>query len=189
MAHNELPSAEETRSRILDVALELFAAQGFAATSTREISERLGFSKAALYYHFHTKDDLLEALLAPVLGRLTWLVHSAPARRGPAARRALLAGYVDLVADNAALVQIFSQDPSSAKRIAVRGMSGLLAQLAALLADSPSPDTATRARVRATFGCIHAVYRFRDPADDPEILRSTALDAACGALGLPPHRH
>jgi len=47
------------RERILDVALELFNAQGYDATSLREIAERLGVTKAALYYHFKSKGDIL----------------------------------------------------------------------------------------------------------------------------------
>jgi AcrR family transcriptional regulator len=54
-----------TRARILDVASELFIEQGYDGTSLRQIADRLGFTKAALYYHFQSKDDLLLALLAP----------------------------------------------------------------------------------------------------------------------------
>jgi AcrR family transcriptional regulator len=51
-----------TRERILDIALELFADQGYERTSLRQIAERLGFSKAAIYYHFASKEDILMAL-------------------------------------------------------------------------------------------------------------------------------
>jgi AcrR family transcriptional regulator len=51
-----------TRERILDVALDLFTEQGFDGTSLREIAERLNVTKAALYYHFESKDDILMAL-------------------------------------------------------------------------------------------------------------------------------
>ena len=54
--------AATTRERILDIALELFTAQGYDKTSMREIAERLGFSKAAIYYHFASKEDILLAL-------------------------------------------------------------------------------------------------------------------------------
>jgi AcrR family transcriptional regulator len=54
-----------TRDRILAVASELFSDKGYEATSLREISERLGFTKAALYYHFQSKDQILSALLEP----------------------------------------------------------------------------------------------------------------------------
>jgi AcrR family transcriptional regulator len=47
------------RERILDVALELFNEQGYEKTSLRQIAERLGVTKAALYYHFERKDDIL----------------------------------------------------------------------------------------------------------------------------------
>jgi AcrR family transcriptional regulator len=47
------------RERILDVALELFIEQGYDKTSLREIAERLDVTKAALYYHFHSKSDIL----------------------------------------------------------------------------------------------------------------------------------
>jgi AcrR family transcriptional regulator len=52
----------DTRDRILDVALDLFTDQGFDGTSLREIAERLNVTKAALYYHFESKDDILLAL-------------------------------------------------------------------------------------------------------------------------------
>jgi AcrR family transcriptional regulator len=48
-----------TRERILDVALELFNEKGYDGTSLREIAERLGVTKAALYYHFERKEDIL----------------------------------------------------------------------------------------------------------------------------------
>ncbi len=51
-----------TRDRILDVALDLFIEQGFDGTSLRQIAESLGVTKAALYYHFTSKDDILLAL-------------------------------------------------------------------------------------------------------------------------------
>jgi AcrR family transcriptional regulator len=51
-----------TRERILDVAMDLFIEQGFDRTSLREIAGQLGVTKAALYYHFASKDDILMAL-------------------------------------------------------------------------------------------------------------------------------
>jgi AcrR family transcriptional regulator len=59
---HERPDANGTRERILDIALDLFAEKGYDKTSLREISEELGFSKAALYYHFASKEEILLAL-------------------------------------------------------------------------------------------------------------------------------
>jgi AcrR family transcriptional regulator len=53
---------KDTRDRILDVALELFTEQGYDGTSLRQIAEQLGVTKAALYYHFVSKEDILMAL-------------------------------------------------------------------------------------------------------------------------------
>lgn len=59
-AVGEEPST--TRERILDISLELFTDQGYDKTSLRQIAERLGFTKAAIYYHFASKGDILMAL-------------------------------------------------------------------------------------------------------------------------------
>jgi AcrR family transcriptional regulator len=56
------PAPHDTRERILDVALDLFTEQGYDGTSLRQISEQLGVTKAALYYHFESKEDILMAL-------------------------------------------------------------------------------------------------------------------------------
>jgi AcrR family transcriptional regulator len=56
------PEAPSTRERILNVALDLFTEKGFDGSSLREVAERLGVTKAAIYYHFASKDDILMAL-------------------------------------------------------------------------------------------------------------------------------
>jgi AcrR family transcriptional regulator len=52
-------SGVETREHILKVAEELFTTQGYDKTSLRDIAERLGITKAALYYYFGRKEDIL----------------------------------------------------------------------------------------------------------------------------------
>ncbi|MFF5536847.1 TetR/AcrR family transcriptional regulator [Streptomyces cinerochromogenes] len=65
-----------TRQRIQDVALELFAEQGYEKTSLREIAERLDVTKAALYYHFKTKEEIIvslfEDLTKPIENLIEW---------------------------------------------------------------------------------------------------------------------
>jgi len=53
----------DTRERVLSVAATLFSERGYAGTSIRDISEVLGLSKAALYYHFKSKDEILAAMV------------------------------------------------------------------------------------------------------------------------------
>jgi AcrR family transcriptional regulator len=71
----------DTRTEILEVARELFSDQGYDATSLREIAERVGITKAALYYHFKSKDEILRALLAPMGDVLTELLERLEAAR------------------------------------------------------------------------------------------------------------
>ena len=52
------------RQRLLDAAEELFASHGFTATTTRAIAERAGTSTGMVFYHFPSKEALLETLLA-----------------------------------------------------------------------------------------------------------------------------
>lgn len=52
-----------TTEQILDAAAFLFVHQGYAATSTRAVAERVGIRQASLYYHFADKEAILEELL------------------------------------------------------------------------------------------------------------------------------
>lgn len=56
----------DTRTRIIEVATRRFAERGYDATSLREIAEELGITKAAVYYHFPSKEDILAAVLEPL---------------------------------------------------------------------------------------------------------------------------
>lgn len=61
--HIPTTSTASPRDQVLNAAAELFVTRGFAATSTREIAERVGIRQASLYYHFAGKDEILAELL------------------------------------------------------------------------------------------------------------------------------
>jgi len=69
------PFALPTRGRILSAALELFATQGFGATSTAQIEKAAGLSprSGGLYKHFRSKEQLLEVALAQRLQEISAL--------------------------------------------------------------------------------------------------------------------
>lgn len=69
-----------TRDTIMEVATDLFIEQGYEGTSLREIAERVGVTKAALYYHFSSKEDLVRALLEPMGEMQEELVKTVPER-------------------------------------------------------------------------------------------------------------
>lgn len=56
-----------TQKAIVEVAAELFARQGFGATSLDDIAERLGATKGALYYHIKNKEEILRLIYLTVL--------------------------------------------------------------------------------------------------------------------------
>ncbi len=55
--------AEERRNEILDAANELFGKKGFDGTSTNDILEKVGIARGTLYYHFKSKEDIMDALI------------------------------------------------------------------------------------------------------------------------------
>jgi len=55
--------AEERRNEILDAADELFGQRGFDGTSTNDILEKVGIARGTLYYHFKSKEDIMDALI------------------------------------------------------------------------------------------------------------------------------
>ncbi|MEU1087260.1 TetR/AcrR family transcriptional regulator [Streptomyces sp. NPDC005576] len=67
----------DTRAEIRKVALELFTEQGYDATSLREIAERLDITKAALYYHFKSKEDIVRSLFTNYLEAVDAVVEWA----------------------------------------------------------------------------------------------------------------
>ena len=83
----------DTRTDIRAVALELFAENGVEQTSLRQIAERLDITKAALYYHFPSKDELLAELARPMIDDLeSFLAHvreNGPGDPGDLLRRYL----------------------------------------------------------------------------------------------------
>lgn len=55
--------SEAAQRAFLDAGIELFARQGYKATSTESIAELAGYSQAAMFFHFGTKQGLLRACL------------------------------------------------------------------------------------------------------------------------------
>ena len=55
--------AEERKNEILDVAERLFGTKGFDNTSTNDILNEIGIAMGTLYYHFKSKEDILDAMI------------------------------------------------------------------------------------------------------------------------------
>jgi len=105
-------TAADTRVRILDAARTLFAEQGYAGTSVRDLTERLAITKAALYYHFPGKADVLLALVRPVLAAIDELAERVERDADPD-RRAVLHEFASLLARFAPSIFSLVTDPSA----------------------------------------------------------------------------
>ena len=64
------PAQRRRRAEVLRVAAELFSEQGYAATSTTEIAERLGIKGGSVYYYIDSKEELLFELVQDIYGLL-----------------------------------------------------------------------------------------------------------------------
>jgi AcrR family transcriptional regulator len=64
-----------TRSLIMNTAMRMFIERGYDKTSLREIAEEVGVTKAALYYHFRTKDDIVRAAFADYWAQMEDLIN------------------------------------------------------------------------------------------------------------------
>ncbi len=110
-------SAAQTRERILDIAQELFTEQGYDATSLRDIADRLGTTKAALYYHFERKEDILLELHLRLHALGRELLSQLQALPDDAARAAawpdVIDGLITAAADNRELLQMHQRNQNA----------------------------------------------------------------------------
>jgi AcrR family transcriptional regulator len=138
-----------TRARILAIASELFAERGYAGTSVADIAGRLGTTKAALYYHFRSKVEILDALLATPVAAYARLVDS-----GPRSPEELLGAVIDTTAESSALHEVIGNDPSARAVLRERsrqlGADEINVALVAELA-GPRPSAARRAAAHAAY--------------------------------------
>jgi AcrR family transcriptional regulator len=176
-----------TSQRLLDVALELFSRHGFAGTSVQAIADRVGMTKAAIYYHFRSKDDLLAALVAPAFAELEQLLEAAAAGSGPAARREqAVQGYIEYLLRHRKLAGFLSQDVAVLSRPVVWvPMKALTAQLDQLLTTGGGDATArlwSEAITHALSGAICSQPRApREWLREQLTAMSTCLLAGYGA--------
>jgi AcrR family transcriptional regulator len=147
-------AADETRERILEVSVDLFIERGYPGTSIRDIAERLGRTKGSLYYHFASKEDILTALVTPMMADLDALIDQATAPDGPS-RREFVVQLVDLLDKHGVLLRSLMGDPAVLRGLAVReSMPARLVKVQRALAGSDEPSALLRGR--CTLGVIQA---------------------------------
>jgi AcrR family transcriptional regulator len=104
------------RAQLHETALRLFAQGGVEGTSLQAIADDIGVTKAAVYYHYRSKDDLVLGVLAPVFAELDVVLDRAAGHRTRAARLdEFLSGMVNLIVDNHSRFAVLVGDPYVAR--------------------------------------------------------------------------
>jgi AcrR family transcriptional regulator len=172
------------RERILQVALELFTERGYDGTSLREIAEKLDVTKAALYYHFKSKEALLLALVIDWRSQVSELVswgHEQPF--GADLQRVMLERLAGMLNGNQKVMRLlFENQPVIRALIANadaenqrNARSWIFDFIAAIT--PPDADAVTRARVRAAaFAVVSGPMQPGTSAADLEASLTVALE-------------
>jgi AcrR family transcriptional regulator len=149
---------ERMDRRIAQLALARFRVGGFVGTSIADLAGALGVSKAAIYYHYRSKDALLHHLIDPLLDAIDACLHDHHATPATTARtpRGLLGAYLAVLLTHREVVPLIATDvavlnhPSIGPRLRAQNQ-----QLQSLLT---APDTSVSARLRAE-AALGAIWR------------------------------
>ncbi len=170
------------RARIQEVALDLFIEEGYDKTSLREIAERLGVTKAALYYHFPTKEDIVTSLIDDRNQRLTNLIewgHAQP--RTPETRQEVVRQYAEMLQDGRhfRIMQFFERNQTSVKNFAAgETMRSKMLGMMDLLSSPDEPHAVQLRRSLAIFALHASWFVFKERPGNQEERREASLQVA-----------
>ncbi|MBN3511306.1 TetR/AcrR family transcriptional regulator [Mycolicibacterium nivoides] len=182
---DDAAGAGATRERLVEAAVRLITRHGFAGTSLQMIADELGFTKAAIYYHFRTREQLLSAVVEPFLTRIQTVIEEAEGQRSAAGRAdQMVRGYAELAVHNRALVSVLASDPSVNEALRNRPeWDGVISRQMALLTDvDPGPAGTVKAAMVFSGIAGGAGVAGEDTSD--EDLSRYLIDAARRTLGL-----
>src|SRR5215813_13223182 len=181
-----------TRERIQSIALELFAEQGYEKTSLREIAERLGVTKAALYYHFKSKEDIVRSLTEDYRAELdTVIAWGASQPPTPESRAEILARYADVVGRRLDVIRFMEQNQAALHSLlSDLGSRKKLfrAHFQALCDLITPPGAALPDRIRAATAVVSigmGSLLFQHEGVSPEELHDAVLEVARDLVGAP----
>ncbi|GAA3216289.1 TetR/AcrR family transcriptional regulator [Nonomuraea helvata] len=172
-----MTTPDDTRSRILAAARQLFAERGYAGTSLADIAAAVGLTKTAVAYHFHPKDRLAYELLAPAADDMLALLGTDFPDR-----EAFVEALVTFAVRYRSVIRLFmedlaAEDPGSpdSERATVRSFRDEI--FARLAGDDPDPTT--RLKSWALLGALQwGAVRTTDLPEDE--VRDVLLEACRG---------
>jgi AcrR family transcriptional regulator len=159
--------ARQTRQRIVDTAQQLFGERGYEATSLQLIADEIGVTKAAVYYYFKTKTDILQAMAQPGLELTLDIFEQAEQLTDPGARlEALGRGYVDTLIARRPTLTLLIADPMMRSRMHTEVPPDAFERRAIRLLYGPRATPRQRACFYAALGVSEILPRFADLTDD-----------------------
>lgn len=179
----------DTPATIRAVALEMFSTRGYEQTSLREIAERVGLTKASLYYHYPSKQDLLLDIIGPLVRAWERTAdHAESLPHTPANIRSVLGGCLDALLGDRAAAAMFVRDVAAVVAAVAPIWDRLLDVHTRLHTWLAGPDPGTGDTIRAIAAmevlgaAIGSTAQLPHVSDDE--LRRTLLDAAAAVLRL-----
>lgn len=171
----------DTRGRLLDTALGLFTVHGVEGTSLQMIADVLGVTKAAVYYHFKTKDEIIESLVHDRVAMIETLLEWASSQpRTLQTRREFVRRYSEMLhQQDHQLMRFFERNQSSMhqQRAGVM-MREKMMQVLDLLADTDAP-VQDQIRCSLAIFALHSTwFTVRDPEVTEPQRREAALEVA-----------
>ena len=150
-------------------ALRLFSQRGYDGTSPQDIADELGLTKAAVYYHYNTKAEVLHAVRAPLEKTMTDVIASAAHLRTRREKIDVLAnGFADAMISQREVMRVVN-DPVMNEQMKVRRKVPRLDELfepavRVLYGDNPTPDQVLA--VHAVAGLGDAIAALPSLSDD-----------------------
>ncbi|EYT80327.1 MULTISPECIES: TetR/AcrR family transcriptional regulator [unclassified Streptomyces] len=169
-----------TRQRIQDVALELFAEQGYEKTSLREIAERLDVTKAALYYHFRTKEEivvsLFEDLTQPLQDLIVW---GREQPRTLETKQEIVRRYSEALAGASPLFRFMQENQATVRELRIgESFKDWMRALRDIITD-PEASLTDQVRCISALFTLHAgMFVMQDLEGDPEERRKAVLEVS-----------
>jgi AcrR family transcriptional regulator len=193
MARGRAAGYEDQRGAIVARAAELFARQGYHATSMNQLAEAAGLSKATLYHYYKDKDALLVHIADGHVSRLQVLVDEVRALglKPEAQFRELVRRIVEEYADAQHAHRVLTEDvkflpPADRQRILDKERDVVAGFAAAVLALRPElrPAALGTPMTMLLFGMINWMFTWMKPegALDYEALAPMVADLFLGGL-------
>jgi AcrR family transcriptional regulator len=174
-----------TRQRIQDVALELFAEQGYEKTSLREIAERLDVTKAALYYHFKTKEDILISIFQDLTRPMDELIEWAGTQpRTLETKQEILRRYQRALLAATPLFRFMQENQATVSQLSI-GLT-FKERMITLTGLVQEPDFTMTDKVRsisAIFTLHAGTFFMQNVEGDPEEKHEAVLEVALDLIG------